>query len=136
MSHPYARSRRVADLIRKELSEILLREAQDPRFQQLKISQVQLSRDLSFAKVYVTGLEEDEANDVMFLLNRASGFFRASLANNANMRGTPKLRFYVDTREKHRLHIEDLISESKEKFVEYPTEMTGYNDFEEYKEGE
>jgi len=129
LSHPYARSRRVADLIRRELAEILQREAQDPRFQQLAISQVQLSRDLSFAKVYVSGLDAYEAKEVVYSLNRASGFFRHTLANTVNMRGTPKLRFYVDTREQHSQHIESLITESKEQLVDYSEEFTGYNDY-------
>jgi ribosome-binding factor A len=136
VSHPYARSRRVADLIRRELADILLREAQDPRFKQLTISQVQLSRDLSFAKIYVTGLDPYEAKEVVYSLNRASGFFRHTLANSVNMRGTPKLRFYVDSREQHSQHIENLISESKQQLIDYSDEFSGYNDYDEIENSE
>ena len=127
MSHPYARSRRVADLIRRELAEILQREAQDPRFRQLTITQVKISRDLQFAKVFINTMDPEEAEEVVYSLNRASGFFRHTLANSMSMRGTPKLKFYVDDRLQESHRIEEIISESKVQLEDYGT-VEHYND--------
>jgi ribosome-binding factor A len=66
----------------------------------VSVTDVEVSRDLSHAKVFVTILGKDseqEAQESIEALNKASGFLRSLLAKDNNARTTPKLRFYFDS---------------------------------------
>ena len=93
------RSDRIAGELRRELADILCREARDARMQLLSISHVRVSRDLSFADVYVVSLKAQsvaERGELMHALKRAAGFFRASLSGRVQWQKTPSLRFHYD----------------------------------------
>ena len=80
--------------IQRELSNILLLDAKDEDFKNVTITAVDVSNDLSFAKVYFTTLDDRE--HVEHDLNNAAGFFRSLLAERLIMRHTPELRFIFD----------------------------------------
>lgn len=93
------RDLRVGDFIRDELAAIILREMRDPRVGMVNVNEVRVSRDLSYADVYVSSIDAatDEARGQLIdVLNKASGFFRSKLAKRHSMRTTPKLRFHYD----------------------------------------
>ncbi len=93
------RDLRVGDFIRDQLAAIILREMRDPRVGMVNVNEVRVSRDLSYADVYVSSIDAatDEAREQLIdVLNNASGFFRSKLAKRHSMRTTPKLRFHYD----------------------------------------
>ena len=93
------RDLRVADFIRDELAAIIQREMRDPRVGFVNVNEVRVSRDLSYADVYVSSLDADSAEtraELVDVLNRAAGFFRSELAKRHRMRTTPKPRFHYD----------------------------------------
>ncbi|MDZ7668976.1 MAG: 30S ribosome-binding factor RbfA [Gammaproteobacteria bacterium] len=93
------RDLRVGDFIRDELAAIILREMRDPRVGMVNVNEVRVSRDLSYADVYVSSIDAatDEAREQLIdVLNKASGFFRSKLAKRHSMRTTPKLRIHYD----------------------------------------
>ena len=94
-----SREVRVADFVRDELSQIIRLEMRDPRVSFVSVNDVKVSRDLSYAEVYVssynTPTPEDQA-DLIEALNGAAGFFRSTLAKRHSMRTTPKPRFHYD----------------------------------------
>lgn len=92
MSH---RSVRIADQIRRELARLLREEVRDPRVGFVTLTEVRLSPDLKYARVYVTTLAED-VDSTMAGLKHATPFLRRSLARNGNLRFTPQLRFMID----------------------------------------
>jgi ribosome-binding factor A len=95
----FGRDLRVADFVRDELAEIIQREMRDPRVGMVSVNDVKVSKDLSYADVYVSSLaaETPEARqDLEEVLNRASGYLRTELAKRHRMRTTPKLRFHYD----------------------------------------
>lgn len=95
----YSRDLRVADFVRDELSNIMQREMRDPRIGMVSINEVKVSKDLSFADIYISSLETSETEDQVSLikvLNKAAGFFRSTLAQRHSMRTTPKPRFHYD----------------------------------------
>ncbi len=99
MKESSGRLLRVADFVREELTEIIRREMRDPRVGMLSITDVRVSRDLSYADVYVSSLEASDAEDqveLVAVLTGASGFLRSMLARSHSMRTTPKLRFHYD----------------------------------------
>ncbi|HKW86855.1 MAG TPA: 30S ribosome-binding factor RbfA [Nitrospiraceae bacterium] len=93
----YKRAARVADQIRMEVADILMRKAKDPRIGSVTVTDVELTNDLRLARVYVTTLQEDDGeSDVLAGLAKASGFIRAELGRRLSLRYTPDLMFKKD----------------------------------------
>ena len=93
------RELRVGDFLRKELAEAVQREMRDPRVGMLSITDVVVSRDLSYADVYFTTVsaqQEKDKDEVLRALQGAAGFLRSVLARRHGMRTTPALRFHYD----------------------------------------
>ena len=95
--------------IQRELSNILLLDAKDEDFKHVTITDVDVSNDLSFAKVYFT--TTDNREKVEHDLNNASGFFRSLLAERLIMRNTPELKFIFDESIEYGAKIEKIIEE-------------------------
>jgi ribosome-binding factor A len=107
------RTKRVADLIQKELAQILLREAKDSRFGLLSISNVAISKDLSFAKINITLLGETiPIKEVLKSLNNSAGYFRTLLAKTLQLRIVPKIAFYYDDSLRRGSELSVLINEA------------------------
>ena len=90
------RPRKVADLIQRELAELLRRELRDPRVGMVTLTSVDVSPDLSHAKVFFTLLEKEKTAQTTRALQRAAGFLRTQLAHRMKMYTTPELRFAYD----------------------------------------
>ena len=103
------RTERVNELMRRELVLLLKQETKDPRLQQVVITDVIVSRDLTSAKVFFS-VDEDSIEIVVSLLNKASGFFRSSLSKTLDLRHTPTLSFIYDTAPNTGARIDDLLS--------------------------
>ena len=93
------RTERVNDLIRDELSELLLREVRDPRLGVLiSITRVEVAPDLSNARVFVSVMgDEAEQDAAMKALNAAAAFFHRELKKRVELRRVPFLTFRIDT---------------------------------------
>jgi len=95
----FSRKHRVADAMQRELSVLIRDQLRDPRIGMVNITDVEVSRDLSSAKVYVTFLDEGEdaePNEAIDVLNGAAGFLRSQMAKIMQMRTSPRLRFIFD----------------------------------------
>ena len=92
------RVRRVNDLIREEISDLLRREVRDPRLGEVvSITQVEVSADFRSAKVYVSSLGDDEERErTLEGLRAAAGFLRRSLKPRLSLKTVPFLTFYKD----------------------------------------
>lgn len=91
------RSRRVADRIQVEIAEMLQREARDPRLKDLSVTGVEVTRDLSTARVWVAGrVPESEEAGVLRALEHATPFLRTLLAPRLGLRVVPTLQFRFD----------------------------------------
>ena len=95
--------------IQRELGNILFLEAKDVDFKNVVITDVDVSNDLSFAKVYFTTIDDKE--HVTKDLNNAAGFFRSLLSQRLDMRHTPELKFIFDESIAYGEKIEKLIDE-------------------------
>ena len=103
------RAERVNELIRRELVLLLSKETKDPRLQEVVITDVKVSRDLTSAKVFFS-VDESAQKTVTTLLNKASGFFRSSLSKVLDLRHTPALSFIYDTAPNTWARMDDLLS--------------------------
>ena len=103
------RAERVNELIRRELVLLLSKDTKDPRLQEVVITDVKVSRDLTSAKVFFS-VDESAQKTVTTLLNKASGFFRSSLSKVLDLRHTPALSFIYDTAPNTGARMDDLLS--------------------------
>jgi ribosome-binding factor A len=93
----YKRAERVADQIRMEVADILMRRIKDPRVRSVTVTDVELTSDLRLARVYVTTMERDEAERLVFDgLAKASGFIRSELGKRLSLRYLPDVSFIKD----------------------------------------
>ncbi len=103
------KAERAGSEIQKELGNIILFEAKDEDFKNVVITAVDVSNDLSFAKVYFTTVDDREK--VLHDLNNASGFFRSLLAERLEIRHTPELKFIFDESIEYGQKIEKIIED-------------------------
>ena len=110
------RLQRIADRIRQELSEMLIREINDPRLHQIYVTEVKVDRELAYADVYVSAVEGvSRSKDVLAGLESASGFIRRTLAARVELRTFPRLRFHWDMTPENADHVEKLLAELRNK---------------------
>lgn len=99
MAKEFHRSERVADAMKRELSLLIQKEVRDPRLGMVNVNDVEVSRDLTVAKVFVTFVGEDDPaviNASMEALGKAAGFLRSHIAKTIQMRMVPRLQFHYD----------------------------------------
>ena len=125
MPREFTRKDRVSDALQRELSRLIRDEVRDPRLKMTNITGVEVSRDLSSAKVYVTFIgsnSEEAVHDATAILNGAVGFLRTRIASEMKLRVTPKIRFIYDITGKRGQDLAALIEQSiyldeKHKFI-------------------
>jgi len=132
MAQEYSRTQRVADQIQRELAALIQREVKDPRVGMATVSAVEVSRDLSHAKVFVTifngGEDQEQIRESVKALNNASGFLRSKLGQRMKLRIVPTLRFHFDDSLSRGNYLSNLIDEARasdpelESDVDYSTE--------------
>lgn len=132
MAREFKRSDRVAQEIQKEIAVILQREVKDPRIGMVTVSDVEVSSDLAYAKVFVTFLFDNDESAIdagMKGLEKASPYIRSLLGKAMRLRIVPEIRFIYDRsliegmrmsnlvsnviREDNARHIDDSVSEEK-----------------------
>ncbi|AZI14341.1 30S ribosome-binding factor RbfA [Avibacterium paragallinarum] len=114
MAREFKRSDRVAQELQKEIAVILQREVKDPRIGMVTVSDVEVSRDLAYAKVFVTFLfDQDESiiESGMQGLEKASTYIRSLLAKAMRLRIVPELRFIYDQSLVEGMRMSNLVSE-------------------------
>jgi ribosome-binding factor A len=114
----FRRADRVAERIRSELMDLLLRgSVRDPAAKDVVVSAVRVTDDLSIARVYVRVLDEidtDHQEGVVEALRRATGFLRRELGHRLQLRHVPALQFYWDDVVDSALRIESILDEISE----------------------
>ena len=104
------RQRRVADQIRRELSEIIRLELKDPRVAMITLTDVEVSPDLSHAKVFFTQLGDAAVREATAAgLKRAAGFLRSALGQRVKIYVTPELHFVYDDSIENGIRLSQLI---------------------------
>lgn len=98
MPKDFSRVTRIAELIHRELAVIIQREMSDPRLGMVTLSSVDVTKDLSIAKVHFTQLESTPESIQLGtkMLNDAAGYLRTLVAARIKIRTTPKLIFVYD----------------------------------------
>ena len=109
MPKDYPRSERVASQIQRELAMLIQHGVKDPRLSAPSILEVQVSRDLSLARVYFSVLEAEDAPQCLEALEHASGFLQREIGKVLKARITPRLKFIYDDSNIRGRNLSDLI---------------------------
>jgi len=112
MGHDFSRAERVGSEMRRELAMILREGVRDPRFHDVTVQEVRVTRDLAHAKVFYTLMDRAKARDMTAALNRAAGFLRKRLGEVMIMRTIPELAFQYDTSIEEGAHLAALIDQA------------------------
>ena len=113
MAREFSRKQRVAEELQRELGLLINSEVKDPRVRFVSISDVEVSPDLKFAKVFVANFdvtaEDDRATRAIEGLKAAEGFLKKKLGQRLHLRVMPALRFIEDTTEREAQKMDRLI---------------------------
>lgn len=111
MSH---RPERVAEAIKKEVADLIRNEVKDPRVGFVTITGVEVTRDLSYAKVFVSVLgSEEQRKESVSALQKAAGYMRSEVGKRIKVRHAPELLFKLDTSLDHGTRIMEILHEIK-----------------------
>jgi len=112
MPRDSTRASRIADQIQCELSELIRQEVKDPRIGLVTLTDVELTRDLGYAKIYVSVLGDSaSARRSIEALQHAAGFLRRLLAKTLRLRSVPQLEFVYDASVERGVRLSHLIDE-------------------------
>lgn len=113
MAKSYPRNRRVGEQIQRSLSELIRREVRDPRLGSVTITDVQVSPDLSYAKVFYAilgGASDPQLSQQ--ILDSAAGYLRGLLGRSLGLRHSPEIRFTADSLIEEGARLSALISQA------------------------
>lgn len=114
MAKDYSRTDRVGEQYQREIAMIIQREIKDPRLSMATVSAIEVSRDLAYAKVFVTFFEEDpdKLKQSLKILNDAAGFIRSLMGKRVRARIMPELRFMHDPSLNEGIRMSRLVDEA------------------------
>lgn len=114
MAKEFSRTRRVGEQIQRDLAQLIPREVRDPKLGMVTVADVEVTRDYSLAKVFVTVLGAEPEVSVR-ILTGASGHLRHMLGQRLMLRTVPALKFIYDDTTQRGNHLSRLIDEAVDK---------------------
>jgi len=96
MVKPFARTDRISAQLRRELGTLVRAIVSENRLPSVSVSDVEVTRDMAHAKVYVMALQPERSGEAVKGLQAASGELRFRLARSVNLRHVPELHFHYD----------------------------------------
>ncbi|MGX9417042.1 30S ribosome-binding factor RbfA [Vibrio sp. RC27] len=114
MAKEFSRTQRVSQQLQKEIAMIIQREVRDSRLGMVTISDVEVSRDLAYAKVFVTFLcvGEQTPESSLAALREHEVSIRMTLGKRIRLRLTPEIRFYYDSTLVEGMRMSNLVSDT------------------------
>ena len=110
------RADRIAEQMKKELTDIISRKLKDPRIGFVTITDVEVSGDLQIATIYISVLgDEQAAENSLKGLEHAKGFIRSEIGSRIRLRVTPEIHFEMDSSIAYGNRIEDLLRNLNQK---------------------
>lgn len=100
---------RIASIIKKNIAEIVQFQVKDPHLGFVSIPEVRVSKDFSYAKVYVSFFKDEDIGPSLEVLNKAKGFIRSELAKKMDTRRVPEISFVLDEGYKREQRIDELL---------------------------
>mmetsp|Transcript_8476 Transcript_8476/g.4613 ORF Transcript_8476/g.4613 Transcript_8476/m.4613 type:complete len:113 (-) Transcript_8476:735-1073(-) len=109
---PFSRTDRVARLVQKNLSDLLLKRINDPRLETAIITSVKMSSDIRLARIYfVVQNGANNKDDALEAFNSAYGFIKRIIAKRLGLRYMPDMKFYYDESFDYGENIDNILSQ-------------------------
>ena len=110
----YQRIDRISEEVRREVDRIIREELNDPRVTgTFSVTRAEVTRDLRYAKIYVSVLEDDKREDLLKALKSAAGYIRRALGKGIIIRSAPELIFVSDQNIAYGVHIAQVLAEAQ-----------------------
>ena len=110
----YNRIDRISEEVRREVDRIIREDLNDPRIAgTFSVTHADVTRDLRYAKIYVSVLEDDKREGMMAALKKAAGFIRRELGRNIIIRYSPELTFVSDENIAYGVHIAKVLADAQ-----------------------
>ena len=104
------RVEKVQEAIQHEISNMLLHDVKDPRIQFVTVTGVELTDDMSYAKVFISMYgPEEKQEETWKALNKALGFMRTEIAKRIRLRFAPTLILQKDKSMEYSTHIQSIL---------------------------
>ena len=112
MNNNFQRIDRISEEVRREVDRIIREELNDPRISgTFSITRAEVTRDLRFAKIFVSVLEDDKRDDLLKALKSAAGYIRREVARGIVIRQSPELTFVKDENIAYGVHIAKMLAD-------------------------
>ena len=110
----YNRIDRISEELRREVDRIIREDLNDPRIAgTFSVTHADVTRDLRYAKIYVSVLEDDKREGMLAALKKAAGFIRRELGHNIIIRYSPELTFVSDENIAYGVHIAKVLADAQ-----------------------
>ena len=110
----YNRIDRISEEVRREVDRIIREDLNDPRIAgTFSVTHADVTRDLRYAKIYVSVLEDDKREGMLAALKKAAGFIRRELGRNIIIRYSPELTFVSDENIAYGVHIAKVLADAQ-----------------------
>ena len=110
----YQRIDRISEEVRREVDRIIREELNDPRVTgTFSVTRAEVTRDLRYAKIYISVLEDDKREDLLKALKSAAGYIRRALGKGIIIRSAPELSFVSDQNIAYGVHIAQVLAEAQ-----------------------
>lgn len=110
----FDRTDRISEEVRREVDRIIREDVRDPRVTGTwSITRADVTRDLRYAKIRVSVLEEEQRKPLLKAFKNAAGFIRRELGKNLRLRYTPELLFEEDDNIAYGVHIASILADVK-----------------------
>lgn len=105
------RDRRVGELLRSEIMNVIVKEVNDPKIKDVVLTKIDVTKDLSIAKVYFSTYNKSAKEGIERGLNRSAGFIRHCILKGLSMKKVPSLRFIYDDSGDYGQKIDNLLKD-------------------------
>ena len=110
----YQRIDRISEEVRREVDRIIREELNDPRVSgTFSITRAEVTRDLRYAKIFVSVLEDEKRDDLLRALKSAAGYIRRALGKSMLIRYSPELSFVKDENIAYGVHIAKVLADAQ-----------------------
>ncbi len=120
MPREFTRSERVAAQLRRDIALVIQQQVRNPEVGFVSVSEVDVTRDISLARVYITVFDPEQAAASIKALNKAAGFIRSRLGKEMRMRSVPELRFLHDASVETGQAVDKLIAKALHQDSQHP----------------
>ncbi|MCX7913395.1 MAG: 30S ribosome-binding factor RbfA [Thermodesulfovibrionales bacterium] len=107
--HPYKRTERLNILLREEIADLIMKKIKDPRLGFVTVTDVELTKDLRTAKVFISIMNKNDYDLSLEILNSSKGLLRSEISKRIKIKYIPSIEFLIDRSAEHGGRIDEIL---------------------------